>query len=392
MAKILEQQGDIINTVNVIFLDAIKNGASDIHLEPLKDRFIIRHRVDGVLKIEYEGDLGLYHNILARIKVIANLDVTGFSRPQEGNIKFRKDEYEDVDLRVSVLPVSDGECVVIRILEGNMSLSSFSDLGFFDEQIEEIEKIIKKPFGLILVTGPTGSGKSTTIFSILNKLNIEERSIVTLEDPVERKIEMVRQTNINPKRGLSFAEGLRYLMRQDPDVIMVGEIRDQETAKIAVQAAVTGSLVLATIHTNSAAGAIVRLLNMGVEPFLLSSALKFISAQRLGRKNCKFCEQEYIPSPDLLNMFDIPKNQKEVKFFHSVGCEECNNRGFKGRVAFHEILVISKKIEEIILSKPSDEQIKEVAVKEGMMSLRQTALQRVFNGDISLEEAIRLTE
>jgi type IV pilus assembly protein PilB len=340
------------------------------------------------MTVVYEGDKTLYDFVLGRIKIMAEMETTGLPRPQEGNIKFKYQEGY-VDLRVSVFPTCLGEAVVIRVLESEKFFGNYADLGFTADQVTTIDKIVKKPYGLILVTGPNGSGKSTTLFTILTKLNSPERSLVTLEDPVERKIEMVRQTNIDPNIGLTFAEGLRYLLRQDPDVIMVGEIRDKETAKIALEAAITGHLVLATIHTNNAAGAIVRLVNMGIEPFLLSTALKFVSAQRLARLNCPYCKKEYDPPRELIRVLGAPEG---IKFFHSEGCEKCNNKGMKGRRGIHELLVITKTIQDLILLKPTDEQINELAIKEGMMTLREAALQKVYKGEISIEEAIRLTE
>lgn len=379
---------DIIKLVNDIFYQGIKEGVSDIHIQPYKGGIVVRYRIDGILHSVFEGDKTLNEFMLSRIKILADMETTGLPRPQEGNIKFPF-ENEFVDLRVSIFPTSQGETVVVRVLESKKFFNDYSDLGFNSEQMTDLEKIIKKPYGLILVTGPNGSGKSTTLFTILNKLNVPEKSLVTLEDPVERKIELVRQTNIDPSIGLTFAEGLRYLLRQDPDVLMVGEIRDKETANIAVQAAVTGHLVLATIHTNNAAGAIVRLINMGIEPFLLSSALKFVSAQRLSRLNCPHCKQEYIPPKDLIDALGAPAG---IKFFHSTGCDECNGKGMKGRLGIHEVLIVTKPIQELILQRPSDDHINELAIKEGMTSLRQAALQNVYNGNISIEEALRLTE
>jgi type II secretory ATPase GspE/PulE/Tfp pilus assembly ATPase PilB-like protein len=379
---------DIIKMVDDIFNNGIGEGASDIHLEPSPNGMIVRYRIDGILHIMFEGDRSLFEFISARIKIISGMETTGLPHPQEGNIKFK---YQDgyVDLRVSIFPTALGEAIVVRVLESKKYFGNYKDLGFTESQIEILDNIIKKPYGLILVTGPNGSGKSTTLFTILNKLNNPERSIVTLEDPVERKIDMVRQTDINPEIGLTFAEGLRYLLRQDPDVIMVGEIRDKDTAKIAIQAAITGHLVLATIHTNNAAGAIVRMLNMDIEPFLLASALKFVSAQRLARLNCPACRQEYDPPQELLSQLGAPKN---IKFYHSPGCSQCNNRGVKGRRGIHELLMITRPIQELILTRPSDDHINELAVVEGMMTLRQAALDRVYAGEISIEEALRLTE
>jgi type IV pilus assembly protein PilB len=389
LSKTTNIKVDIVKIVNNIFIDAIEQGASDIHLEPTRDGMVVRYRIDGLLRVISSGNKELREFIFSRIKIMADMETTGLPRPQEGNIKFEYKKNAFVDLRVSIFPTDLGECCVIRILESTKYFDNYKNLGFTDEQVKILKETIHKPYGLILVTGPNGSGKSTTLFTILNKLNTPERSLVTLEDPVERKLDMVRQTNINLEIGLTFASGLRYLLRQDPDIIMVGEIRDKETAKIAVQAAMTGHLVLATIHTNNAAGAIVRLNNMGVEPFLISSALRFVSAQRLARLNCLYCREEYEPPQELLEKLNAPKS---IKFYHSVGCERCNFKGVKGRVGVHEILVVTKRIQELILKKPSDEHINKIAIEEGMMTLRQAALAKAYEGLISIEEAIRLTE
>lgn len=379
---------DIIKTVDSIFTDALSKGASDIHIEPQNDKMIIRYRIDGNLKVVLSESLDLYDLILARIKIMADLETTGLPRAQEGNIKFSLGN-DMVDMRLSILPTSYGENVVLRILEAAKRVENFEELGFSGKQISNLDSIITKPFGLILVTGTTGNGKSTTLFTILNKLNSPEKKLATLEDPVERKIEMVRQTQINPEVGLTFAEGLRCLLRQDPDIIMVGEIRDNETARIAVDAAVTGHLVLASIHTNNAAGAIIRLLNMGVEPFLLSSAIRFISCQRLARLNCHNCLEEIKPTAEMINALRAPEN---MKFYHSKGCDQCGQKGFKGRTGIHEVLVPSSEIRNLILSRPTDDQIIMQAEKEGMENLRKIALNKVNEGLITIEEALRITE
>lgn len=379
---------DVITIVNNLIGDAVGQGVSDIHIEPLANEVIMRYRIDGILNIVDKFDLKFYEHILSRIKIMSGLETTGLSRPQEGNVKFVTNA-KSVDLRVSIFPTNLGENVVIRILESSESFENLADIGYTSEQVKTVESVINKPFGLILVTGPNGSGKSTTLFNILNKLNSTEKSLATLEDPVERKLEMVRQTQIDPEIGLTFAAGLRFLLRQDPDIIMVGEIRDKETARIAVESAVTGHLVLATIHTNNAAGAAVRLINMGVEPFLLSTALKFVSAQRLARINCPHCKTHYTPAPELLKIAGI---SKKANFSRSTGCEKCNQRGVKGRLGIHEVLVINKSIQDLILSRPSDKQINILANKQGMKSLRQVALERATEGLITIEEALRLTE
>jgi len=379
---------DVTQTVENIFFHAVNQGASDIHIEPSVGEMFIRYRVDGIMKVVFKGDRTLFETIIARVKVLAILDTTGLPRPQEGKIMYKHKD-KDIDFRVSIFPTSMGEAVVIRVLENMKEYDNFLNLGFSPEQTTLIEGTIKKPYGLVLVTGPNGSGKSTTLFTILKKLNCVERSIATLEDPVERHLEMVRQTQIDPDNGLGFAEGLRFLLRQDPDIIMVGEIRDKETAQIAVQAAITGHLVLATIHTNNAAGAIVRLINMQVEPFLLATSLRLVTAQRLGRVNCPHCREEYVPPPEIIKRLNLDSH---TTYYHSLGCDQCEGRGTSGRIGIHELLVVDRPIENLILSCPSDDQINEVAAKNGMISLRDAAFKKAKEGVISIEEAIRVVE
>lgn len=382
------QKVDVVQVVDNIFFHAVDKGASDIHIEPTEEGTMVRYRIDGILRVVFKGDSALYEAIVARIKVMAKLETTGLPRPQEGKIIF-KHQSRDVDLRVSIFPTTLQEVVVIRVLEDTKQFGDYKNLGFTDSQTEQLEKAIKKPFGLFLVTGPNGSGKSTTLFTSLKRLNVPEKSIATLEDPVERHLDLVRQTQIDPSIGLTFADGLRFLLRQDPDIIMVGEIRDKETAQIAVEAAITGHLVIATIHTNNAAGAIVRLINMEVEPYLLATSLKIVTAQRLARQICPDCKQEITPTPELLQTLNAPAG---MKFFHSPGCASCENRGTKGRVGIHEVLEINNEIENLILTRPSDDQINSLAIKAGMKSLREAALEKINEGVISIEEAIRLTE
>ncbi len=379
---------DAINLVNRIVAAAIDDGVSDIHIEPNPQGLIVRFRVDGILKIVAEVPLPLVHSLNARIKIMSQIDTTGLPRPQEGNMKFVHNN-KKIDLRVSIFPTSYGECIVMRVLKSVKEFGDYEKLGFTKEQAKIVSETIKKPYGLILVTGPTGSGKSTTLFTVLDKLNEIGRSLVTLEDPVERKIEMVRQTQINPDIGLTFASGLRYLLRQDSDIIMVGEIRDKETAEIAVQASITGQLVLATIHTNNAAGSIIRLINMGVEPFLLTSALRLVTAQRLARLNCPDCKEEYVPAPELLTKVGVAPG---TKFHKSRGCARCNNKGIVGRFGIHEVLPITEKIEATVYDNPSDDHVMEVARSEGMISLHDVAMDKAREGLISIEEVLRLTE
>ena len=384
----IKPSSDATNFVNRIIKSAIEDRASDIHIEPLEKGLTVRFRIDGILKIVSEIPLSISQAINSRIKIMAQLDTTGLPRPQEGNVRFTY-QNRGIDLRVSIFPTSYGECIVMRILESIKEYKSFTDLGLSKEQSSIIENTIKKPYGLILVTGPTGSGKSTTLFTIMDRLNEPGRSLVTLEDPVERKVDMVRQTQINPEINLTFASGLRYLLRQDPNIIMVGEIRDKETAHIAVQAAISGQLVLATIHTNNAAGSIIRLLNMEVEPFLITSALRTLTAQRLARLQCPDCKEEYNPAPELLEKIGASKT---TKFYRSNGCAKCNNKGVIGRFGIHEVLPVTEEIEAAIFSNPSDDYITKLAQKGGMKTLREVALEKAEQGIISIEEVLRLTE
>ncbi len=384
----LKTKINIVQTVNNIFNGAIEKGASDIHIEIAEEEIVVRYRVDGELRTILQTDLEIAEPLISRIKIMSGLETTGLPRPQEGKIRFPYKD-RDVDLRVSVFPISSGEAVVVRILESLDIFTDFTKMGFLPEQASIVEAEIRRPYGLILVTGSNGSGKSTTLFSFLNKLNDPTKSLVTLEDPIERKLAMVRQTQINPEIGLTFAEGLKFLLRQDPDIIMVGEIRDKDTANISVQAAITGHLVMSTVHTNNAAGAIIRLLNMGIEPYLLASTVRMVTAQRLARKNCPHCLEEIMPSPRLLERIKAPKN---CKFFKSKGCEICEFKGAKGRIALHEVLKISKNINNLIMNNPTDIQIEEAAKNEGMLTLREVALKKINEGIITIEEALRWIE
>ncbi len=369
-----------------ILYNGIKKSASDIHFESTKEGFIVRYRINGVLRVEYKGSKVTFSYILAKIKAMAQVETAGMPKPQESDFIFDYED-KDIDMRLSILPTSVGECAVIRVLASVNLANNFKDLGLSNKQVRILERNIRKPNGLILITGPNGSGKSTTLFSILSALNTPEKSIVTLEDPVERKIPGIRQTGINSKIGLTFANGLRYLLRQDPDIIMVGEIRDPETAKIAVQAAITGHLVLATTHTNDAAGAIIRLIDMNVEPYMISSSLRLVTAQRLFRLNCPFCKEEYDPPVGMLKALGVKKG---TKFYHSVGCDRCGGTGTGGREGIHEFLEVDREMQELILKRPDDSHLVSAAVKDGMKTLKKRALEKVYNGSISLEEALRL--
>lgn len=388
--NLIQLGNDITSTtaVNLILAQAIDMGASDVHIEPLPDKFIVRYRIDGILKIVVVKELYNYHNLISRIKIMANLDSTGPQRIHESETQV---EYNDrlISFRVSIFPTAWGETVVFRILENVNIFDNLESIGFEKEQIDYLKKAIHNPSGMILVTGPTGHGKTTTLFSLMNILNSPEKCIVTLEDPIEYKIPLIRQTEIDANSGITFANGLRSILRQDPEIIMVGEVRDKETAHIAVDSALTGHLVLSTIHTTTSAGAVSRLLNMGIEPYLITSVVKLITAQRLVRKLCPKCKQEYTPPPALANRLNLNSTQK---FYKAVGCKECDSKGFKGRIAIHEVLNVDTEIEDLIMERPNEDELYELAIKNGMKTLRHQAIKRAEEGIISLDEVLRVTE
>ncbi len=366
---------------------AIENWASDIHIEPEDASVRIRYRIDGVLVEVEKLPLNVLNNLISRVKVLANLDIAENRRPQDGRFEIHSPSV--IDMRVSVFPTVYGECAVIRILDQSKLMNSFAELGFHEDQLKTFEEMIKKPYGLILVTGPTGSGKTTTLFSILNNINSPKRCIVTLEDPVEYHLPFIRQSQINEDIGFGFAEGLRSLFRQNPDVIMIGEIRDRKTADIAIQAAMTGHLVLSTLHTNDSVGALIRLSEMRLEKFLITSATIGIIAQRLVRRICPDCKEEYQPQENLISMInsqDLPKI-----FYHSKGCEMCNNTGYRGRVGIFEILTPSPEVNKLVYKEASWQDLFNMATSQGMISLRKSGMKMVENGITTLEEVLRVT-
>ncbi|MCH7590380.1 type II secretion system ATPase GspE [PVC group bacterium] len=381
----------VVKLLNLILLQAVKDEASDIHFEPFDDSFRVRYRIDGMLFEMAPPPKHLSLAITSRIKVMANMDIAERRLPQDGrigiNIKKRP-----VDLRVSTLPTIFGESVVMRVLDRGATALDYRDLGM-EKNIEEITRsIIYKPNGIILVTGPTGSGKTTTLYSMLKELNSEERKIITTEDPVEYDMDGIIQIAINPKIDLTFARCLRSILRQDPDVIMVGEIRDRETAQIAVQASLTGHLVLSTLHTNDAPTAVTRLIDMGIEPFLITSTLECVIAQRLVRKLCLFCREAYSPDPYILDSLELkPEEVGDKKFYRAKGCTKCNNTGYKGRIGIFEVFVLSDRLREMILDKRPSSEIRDVGVQEGMLLLRKDALNKIFDGTSSFDEVVRET-
>jgi type IV pilus assembly protein PilB len=385
------QQAPIVRLVNSLVGGAVAAGASDIHLEPQEGGVRVRYRIDGVM---YE-QMTLPYNHLApcvsRLKIMGGLDIAERRRPQDGRFSTRDDTGREFDIRLSLMPTVYGEKACMRLLEKANALASIEKIGLMPAQRSLFERFIKRPHGLILVTGPTGSGKSTTLYAALQAINDSTKNINTVEDPVEYRLSGINQMQVNTKIGVTFASGLRTLVRQDPDVILVGEIRDKDTAEIAIQAALTGHLVLSTLHTNDAPGALVRLQNMGVEPFLVSSAILGIIGQRLLRSLCPFCRQEYTPHLDLALAAGLPVvDGKAPTVARPVGCKRCGGRGTKGRSASLEILPMTEKMREMVLKRCSGQELTVQAISEGMMTMREVAVQKAMDFQVSLEEIVRV--
>ena len=389
----LAEDASIIKFVNQMLSEAIKDRATDIHLEPFQNELRVRFRIDGVLyNINTPDTIKFFHSaIVSRIKIMGALDIAERRLPQDGRIMIKVNE-EELDLRVSTLPMPFGEAVHLRILSSRFFLE-LEKLGLFPDDLAIIEQMIKRPHGIIFATGPTGSGKSTTLYAALARINSNAVKIITIEDPIEYQMQGVNQIQVIPKIGLNFATGLRHMLRHDPDVMMVGEVRDYETAEIAIRAALTGHLVFSTLHTNDAAGAVTRLLDMGVEPFLVSSSLECLIAQRLLRLICPACK-EPIKSKDEIfgQMKDIEFDAQKTEIFAGKGCPECRFTGFRGRTGIYEILTVNEPIRELILSRASSQQIKQKAVSQGMRTLRQDGVQKVLKGLTTFTEVMRVTQ
>ena len=379
----------IVKLVDVIISEALRNRASDIHFEPFNDRVRVRYRIDGKLHEFFSLPKKIQSAMITRIKIMSELDITQRRILQDGRFKVKAEERE-IDFRVSVLPISFGSKIVLRVLDKSNLSIGLDRLGFLPGPLKAFKRAIAQPYGMILLTGPTGCGKSTTLYSILNQLNTTDRNIVTIEDPVEYQIERITQIPTKPQIGLTFASGLRSLLRQSPDVIMVGEIRDSETADIAIKAALTGELVLSTLHTNDAASAITRLIDMGVEPFLIASSVILIGAQRLCRKICPNCKEPYDVSAAVLDKLGI-KVEKGAKFYQGKGCARCNHTGYYGRMGTLEILAIDNTIRELIIKGASASQIKDYANTQGMKTLRENGLEKFVKGETTLEEVLQMT-
>jgi len=390
------KKAPIIKIVNLILVEGIKKRASDIHIEPSESLLRIRYRVDGNLQEAFTLPKKNQNAVLARLKIMSRLDITETRLPQDGRFKIRLEDKE-IDFRVSVLPITFGSKVVLRALDKSNLSIGLNKLGFLQRSLEIFEQALKKPFGMILITGPTGSGKSTTLYSILNSLNTPDRNIITVEDPVEYQVEGITQVQVNPDIGLTFASGLRSLLRQSPDIIMLGEIRDSETADIAVKASLTGELVFSTLHTNDAAGAVTRLIDMGVEPFLISSSVVLVAAQRLCRKICQYCK-EPCKIPDAvferagINIKELAKKKGgPVTFYKGKGCKKCNNTGYYGRMGTLELFLMDDTIREMIITRKSSDEIKQYAISKGMKTLRDNAIEKFAMGLTTFEEVLRIT-
>ncbi|MFO7965292.1 MAG: type II secretion system ATPase GspE [Desulfobacterales bacterium] len=393
-ADLLDDTSDapIIKLVNHIISQAAKARASDIHVEPYQDIFKVRYRVDGILYDLLTPPKGIQASLTSRIKVMAKMNIAEKRLPQDGRIDVRIGDQE-IDIRVSTIPTTFGERVVLRLLNKSSSLLKLPELGLTRQRLEALERLVTSPNGIILVTGPTGSGKTTTLYAVLSSLNKPDINIITIEDPIEYQLKGISQIQVNPKIDLTFAKGLRSIVRQDPDIILVGEIRDRETAEIAVQSALTGHLVFSTLHTNDSASAITRLVDIGVEPFLIASSVLGVVAQRLVRVLCRACKEPYAPDDFALESLGIsPERVKDVLLYRAKGCPECFHTGFKGRIGIFEIMVLESSLKSLVLKTYDSNRIKSEALKRGMVTLRMDGIDKVLSGITTVEEVIRVTQ
>ena len=386
------EDAPVIRLVNKIMVDAIRRGASDIHIEPYEKFFRVRYRIDGVLYEIMKPPMKLKNAILSRIKIMSELNIAERRLPQDGRIKMKLGKGKSMDMRVSVLPTLFGEKIVLRLLDQSNLQLDMTKLGLEPSMLEVVEDAIHQPYGLILVTGPTGSGKTTTLYSALSELNKISDNIMTAEDPVEYNLPGINQVQVRESIGLTFAAALRSFLRQDPDIILVGEMRDLETSEISIKAALTGHLVLSTLHTNDAPSSITRMINMGVEPFLIVSSLNLIIAQRLARKVCQQCSsREEIPVRALIQSGMNPEAAEHAVCLTGDGCEECNRTGYKGRIALYEIMTLDEKLKTAIINGANTMELKAMAIKNGMKSLRQSGLSKLIEGTTSFQEVLRVT-
>ena len=385
-----EEESPVVKLVDQVLLKGVKNGCTDVHIEPDTNTIRTRYRIDGILQQGPSLPKSLQSSLIARIKIMSNLNIAENRLPQDGRFRFHLGRRQ-IDMRVSTFPSVHGENVAMRLLDKGKVILGLEKLGFTPKNLELFKHAISRPSGIILVTGPTGSGKTTTLYSALTYLNSSERKIITLEDPVEYEIPLIRQGQINVRAGFTYSSGMRSILRQDPDIILVGEIRDMETAEIAIQAAMTGHLVFSTLHTNDSAGAFPRLIDMGIESFLVSSSVICIIAQRLIRKICPDCKTEHAPTEDELTKLGLKTKDRKYKFYKGRGCATCNQTGYSGRCAIYEILNVTQRIEKLILERADGPEIRAVAIEEGMMTLLHDALIKAVNGQTSIAEVLRVT-
>ena len=389
------EQAPVVKLVNIILTDAIKRGASDIHIEPYEKDYRVRYRIDGILYETMRPPVKLREAITSRVKIMARLDIAEKRLPQDGRIKIKakiEGKSKDLDYRVSVLPTLFGEKIVMRLLDKDKLMLDMTKLGFETDSLRKFEAAIMKPYGMVLVTGPTGSGKTNSLYSALQRINTPEVNIMTAEDPVEFNLAGINQVQMREQIGLNFAAALRSFLRQDPNIILVGEIRDFETAEVAIKAAMTGHLVLSTLHTNDAPSSISRLMNMGIEPFLVATSVHLIVAQRLVRRICTFCKEPFeMPPPALVEVGFSEAESRTLKLFRGRGCDRCTQTGYKGRVGLYEVLEIDDELRELILSGGSAYELRQKAIQNGMVTLRGSGLQKIRDGLTSIEEVVRET-
>ncbi len=383
-------EGPVIKFVHSLIFRAIRERSSDIHVEPFEKELVVRNRIDGILYPMVTAPRKWHAPVVSRIKVMANLDIGERRLPQDGRIRIRLGGKE-IDIRVSVVPTGFGERSVLRILDRSNLQLGLEDIGLAPKDLASVQRLLGRPNGILLVTGPTGSGKTTTLYGALRRLDSGTKNIITIEDPVEYQIQGIGQIQVNPKIHLTFAGGLRSILRQDPDIIMVGEIRDAETAEIAIQASLTGHLVLSTLHTNDSASAVTRLVDMGIEPFLVASSLSGVIAQRLVRKLCPACRVPYVPSPAQWKEIGLP-GEPAGQFFSAKGCPSCMNTGYRGRVGIFEILIVEERIRSMILERADSEGIKTLAASQGMRTILAAGAEKVRAGISSVEEVLRVTQ
>jgi type IV pilus assembly protein PilB len=387
----LVEEAPIVKLVNLLIAQAVQDRASDIHVEPQERDLRVRYRIDGVLHEIMRPAKNVQSSIVSRLKIMGEMDIAERRVPQDGRVSLNVGG-KAIDLRVASLPTVHGEKIVMRILDKSSVLLKLEDLGFLEQNFKRFETAYTKPYGMILVTGPTGSGKSTTLYATLNILNQEDRNIITVEDPVEYRLSGVNQMQVNIKAGLTFASALRSILRADPDIVLIGEIRDRETAQIAIEAALTGHLVLSTLHTNDAPSAVSRLIEMGIEPFLVASAVDAVLAQRLARRLCERCKETYVPTPEAMieNRFPFDPDSPMPTLYRPVGCQHCGKTGYRGRMALHEVMLVSEHIERLAVERKSSDDIKKMAIQEGMSELRNDGLEKVRMGNTAIEEIQRV--